>query len=435
MKIVALHNLGCKVNAYEMEVMEKELVENGFRVVPFDQKADIYIINTCSVTNIADRKSRQMLHRAKALNPDAVIVAAGCYVNTRGAEDVLADSVDLAVINEDKKSIVTILNRYLAEHQQSAVSSECSCLTAADGQPHLHTRAYLKIQDGCNQFCSYCIIPYARGRIKSRTAADIHSEVEALASDGFREFVLTGIHLSSYGLDRPDDGENLISLIENISSEDGVRRIRLGSLEPRIITDEFASRLSAVPAVCPQFHLSLQSGCDNVLKRMNRHYTADEYFAAVELLRHYFSRPAITTDIITGFPGETETEFNETVSFVQRVNFYETHIFKYSRRAGTAADRMDGQLTDAVKAARSDVLINISSSHQQEFADSFIDGPEVELLTEEPVVINGNDYIAGYTKEYIRAAVPAGEAVPGSILKGRITGRLDKNIMAFSMHL
>ena len=444
MKIVALHNLGCKVNAYEMELMEKNLLENGFRIVPFDQKADIYIINTCSVTNIADRKSRQMLHRARSLNPDAVIVAAGCYVNTRGIENVMEDDVDIAVLNEDKKNISAVIDSYLESHQLSpAPDISDGYISASDSyaapspvcSPSDHTRFFIKVQDGCNQFCSYCIIPYARGRIRSRTISDVHKEASQHALNGFREIVLTGIHLSSYGLDRPDDNEDLLSLIKDIAGIEGISRIRLGSLEPRIITEQYASALAQIDKLCPQFHLSLQSGCAEVLRRMNRHYSPEEYSASVSLLRKYFHNPAITTDIIVGFPGETEEEFRETVQFVRDIRFYETHIFKYSRRLGTAADRMGSQLTGAVKSARSDVLININSENKAAYADSFINSQPVQVLFEDSEEIDGISYITGYTKEYVRAALPSEAAHPGQILNGFITGRLTKDIMAFSASL
>ena len=444
MKIVALHNLGCKVNAYEMELMEKNLLENDFRIVPFDQKADIYIINTCSVTNIADRKSRQMLHRARSLNPDAVIIAAGCYVNTRGIENVLEDDVDIAVLNEDKKNISAVINSYLEAHQLSPApfisdgyvpAPASSAVPSPVCSPADHTRFFIKVQDGCNQFCSYCIIPYARGRIRSRMISDVHKEALQHASNGFREIVLTGIHLSSYGLDRPDDNEDLLSLIKDIAGIEGISRIRLGSLEPRIITEQYASALAQIDKLCPQFHLSLQSGSAEVLRRMNRHYSPEEYSASVSLLRKYFHNPAITTDIIVGFPGETEDEFSETVQFVRDVRFYETHIFKYSRRLGTAADRMSSQLTDAVKSARSDVLLNINSENKAAYADSFINSRHVQVLFEDIEEIDGISYITGYTKEYVRAALPPEAAHPGQILDGFITGRISEDIMAFSTTL
>ena len=368
MKSVALHNLGCKVNAYELEVMQQKLQDRGYKIVPFDSDADIYIVNTCTVTNIADRKSRQMLHRAKHKNPDAVVVAVGCFVQA-GEENRMDDCIDLAVGNQHKKDIVEILEAYLEEH--TADASAVTDIGAVREYEEMrmeqsteHTRAYIKIQDGCNQFCSYCIIPFVRGRVRSRKQEDVLAEVRGLAEKGFQEVVITGIHLSSYGMDfiGETDGDYLkngkdlrgtaferaylVSLLEEIAKVDGIRRIRLGSLEPRIITEEFAGRLAAIPQLCPHFHLSLQSGCNETLKRMNRHYTAEEYYEKVQILRKYFEHPAITTDVIVGFPGETAEEFAVTKTFLEKVHFFEMHIFKYSRRKGTVADKLPGQLTD-----------------------------------------------------------------------------------------
>ncbi len=436
MKKVAFHNLGCKVNAYEMDVMRQSLSENGFLIVPFDQKADVYIVNTCSVTNIADRKTRQMLHRARGVNPNALIVAAGCYVDTHDRERILADGVDLALVNKEKLQIASILQEKL-KAVDSGLAEELNP-DGPDPEPngsdaYAHTRAWLKCQDGCNMFCSYCIIPYARGRIRSRRIRDICEEAADLAEAGFREFVLTGIHLSSYGLDRPAEKEDLLSLIRALSLVDGVMRIRLGSLEPGIISEDFADTLAGISKFCPQFHLSLQSGCDSVLKRMNRKYTTEEYYKSVCLLRKSFDRPALTTDIIVGFPGETEEEFNKTVSFVKRVGFYETHIFKYSRRKGTVADRMPCQLTDAVKSARSDILLSLHAENKNNYLTSFLDGHTVELLTEEPQEIDGEEYMTGYTREYIRAALPLKEqpVESGRILRGTLTRILKNGVALF----
>ncbi|MDE5717868.1 MAG: tRNA (N(6)-L-threonylcarbamoyladenosine(37)-C(2))-methylthiotransferase MtaB, partial [Lachnospiraceae bacterium] len=402
MKSVALHNLGCKVNAYEMDFMQQMLQEKGYKIVPFDEAADIYIVNTCTVTNIADRKSRQMLHRAKKRNPDAVVVAVGCYVQT-GQETLEKDgTVDLAIGNNRKKDLAEILAAYL-ESRGGSEEETYRAGAAAEGTPETanadrqeeaegiqgtaaryglvidrididrapyeeitlkraaeHTRAYIKIQDGCNQFCSYCIIPYARGRIRSRLEADILKEAKGMAEAGCREIVLTGIHISSYGADR--GGSELGRLLEKLSEVDGIERIRLGSLEPGIVTEEFAAHISALPKVCPHFHLSLQSGSDTVLRRMNRRYDTAGYLEAVERLRGHYRNPAITTDVIVGFPGETEEEFVQTESFLRRVGFYEMHIFKYSRRQGTRAAAMEGQLTEAEKAARSELLMKLEQA-------------------------------------------------------------------------
>ncbi len=420
MKKVAIHTLGCKVNSYESDMMRKKLSENGYIIVPFDQKADVYIINTCSVTNIADRKTRQFLSRARSLNPEALVVAAGCYVDTRGTKEVLEKSADIAVLNSEKEDIVRILDDHFREKNGP-------CEVIKDEAPS-HTRRIIKCQDGCNMFCTYCIIPYARGRIQSRRTADICTEISQLAENGFSEFVLTGIHICSYGLDRPDEKEDLLSLITEASKIEGVRRIRLGSLEPGVVTKEFAAGLKEVDKLCPHFHLSLQSGSDSVLKRMNRHYDTKRYLEGVELLRQAFPKCAVTTDIITGFPGETEEEFAETVEFVKKVRFYETHIFKYSRRQGTVADRMEGQLTDRIKAERSAVLMEINKENKESFIDSFRDGTVCEMLTEEETVINGKKYLAGFTREYIRCAVPEGQGTaPGMIVCGTIGEALDED--------
>ena len=462
MKSVALHNLGCKVNAYEIEVMQQNLQESGFKIVPFDSEADIYIVNTCTVTNIADRKSRQMLHRAKHKNPDAVVVAVGCYVQT-GAERVEEDGcIDLAVGNNRKKDIVDILNAFLKEREsgrRAGTASDIIDISNAREYEEMtlsrtaeHTRAYIKVQDGCNQFCSYCIIPFARGRVRSRRKEDVLEEVRNLAAKGYREVVLTVIHVSSYGMGvLGETGEDylnpggdlrqqamdrgfLISLIEAIAGIDGISRIRLGSLEPRIITESFAERLAAVKKVCPHFHLSLQSGCDETLKRMNRHYTAGEYYEKVEILRRFFKNPAITTDVIAGFPGETEEEFERTRAFLEKVRFFEMHVFKYSRRKGTVADRMDGQLTDAVKTARSAVLLALEAKQSREYRASYI-GQEVEILIEERKEIGGKRWWVGHTPAYVRAAVPADEGrelSANGLCRGIVSGFLTDEIVSLN---
>ncbi len=430
---VAFHDLGCKVNSYEADRMRQKLAENGFRLVPFDQPADVYIINTCSVTNIADRKTRQMLHRAGGLNPNALIAAAGCYVNVHGKEELLADGVELCILNEEKENIAELLKAALSSRASLFPEEELpnkKPLSFPD--PYAHTRAWLKCQDGCNMFCSYCIIPYARGRIRSRQISDIEEEAADLVQAGYREFILTGIHLSSYGLDRPADGEDLLRLLQALSKIPDLKRIRLGSLEPGIITPDFVSGLKELPKLCPHFHLSLQSGCDSVLKRMNRHYATKDYAESVSLLRCAFDDPALTTDIIAGFPGETEEEFGETVSFVKQIRFYETHIFRYSRRKGTAADRMDGQLSNAVKSARSDILLALHEENKKAFQTRYLKGRTCELLLEEPLVLNGKEYLTGYTREYIRAACPAEGRKSGDILTGTLTGSLKDDILLFS---
>ena len=425
---VAIHSLGCKVNTFEAQQMTDSFMKNGYEIVPFSDISDIYIINTCSVTNIADHKSRQMLHRARALNPDAVVVAAGCYANTRDREEILNEDVDIVVMNEEKKDIIDIIKKY-CEENKCDIYGDSEKTEAAKGlspvSEYGKTRLFLKVQDGCNSFCSYCIIPYARGRITSPPVGELISLAKNYADKGYREFVLTGIHLSSYGLDRPDSGETLITLIENLSSVEGIERIRLGSLEPKIITKDFAARLADIPEICPHFHLSLQSGSDNVLKRMNRHYTTQEYFESVSLLRELFKRPAITTDVIVGFPGETDGEFEETRAFLEKVNFYETHIFKYSRRRGTVADSMPGQLTNAQKSDREKILLQMTAQRKKLFEEAFLDAEPVEVLFEE----NSQ----GYTREYIRVQCNSPGIREGDILKGRITGRLNNDIMEITI--
>lgn len=458
MKNVAFHNLGCKVNSYEMDYVQQILLEKGYNVVPFEEKADIYIVNTCTVTNIADRKSRQMLHRARALNPQALVVALGCYVQT-DREGVLKDPcIDLAIGNNRKKDIVRILEEYLEardQWQQENTAAGASDKTLGGStiidMDHTHeyeemqlkktaehTRAYIKIQDGCNQFCSYCIIPYARGRVRSRRREDVLEEIRGMVAAGYREVVLTGIHISSYGIDLADGNEafrgdylgqsRLIELVEEIQKLPGLDRIRLGSLEPRIVTEDFASRLAACDKVCPHFHLSLQSGSDSVLKRMNRHYTSREYFHSVETLRRFFDHPAITTDVIVGFPGETEEEFEECRRFLEQVSFYEMHIFKYSRRKGTVADRMPGQLTDAVKTHRSSLLQQLEREQSRNFRSRYI-GQDVEVLFEEPRVMPTGLCWVGHTADYIRVALPGEADLRGRLEKVRIRGFLTDEIL------
>jgi len=482
MKSVALHNLGCKVNAYEMDFMQQMLQEKGYKIVPFDEAADIYIVNTCTVTNIADRKSRQMLHRARALNPDAVVVAVGCYVQT-GQESLEADgTVDIAIGNNKKGELVQILEDYL-NGRQAQIPAEGSgaagqAQTPAEGRKRRaqihkfdigqvteyeelalretadHTRAFLKIQDGCNQFCTYCIIPYARGRIRSRRQEDVLAEARRLTEAGYRELVLTGIHLSSYGMEKipaelspgaPQSGSELLLLLRELSALAGVERIRLGSLEPGIVTEDFAEGLHALPKVCPHFHLSLQSGSDTVLRRMNRKYDTEAYLAAVTRLRNCYGNPAITTDVIVGFPGETEAEFQETVDFAARVGFYEMHIFKYSRRQGTPAADMAGQLTEAQKAKRSGRLMELEREMSRAFRAAFV-GKEEPVLFEECIEREDGNWWIGHTPHYVRVAckaqteekteVPycadergAAQYLANRIVSCRVTGFLEEDIL------
>lgn len=434
MKSVALHNLGCKVNGYEMDVMQQMLQERGYKIVPFDELADIYIINTCTVTNIADRKSRQMLHRAKKRNPEAVVVAVGCYVQT-GEENIRKDeAIDLAIGNNRKKDLLPILEEYLAKRKQTAREYDVIDINHTDEYEEMqltrtaeHTRAYIKIQDGCNQFCSYCIIPYARGRVRSRDEEDILKEVRGLVAAGYQEIVITGIHISSYGVDRGEP--ELLQLLQKLQEVEGLSRIRIGSLEPRIITEEFAGKIASLSKICPHFHLSMQSGCDSVLKRMNRHYDSREYFEKTQLLRKYYDNPAITTDVIVGFPGETEEEFRITEAFVRKVNFFEMHIFKYSKRQGTMAARMEGQITEAEKGRRSTILMEAEKEMSHAYRAGYI-GYETEVLFEEKKEAEGETYWVGHTPQYIKVAKKAGDENWNNRLeKGKIIGFLQEDIL------
>lgn len=450
----ALHNLGCKVNAYETEAMQQQLEARGYEIVPFDQKADVYIINTCSVTNIADRKSRQMLHRAKKMNPDSVVVAAGCYVQV--AADALKEdaAVDIIVGNNQKARLADILDEFFSGGTEDV--SYVVDISHTNEYEALHvdriadrTRAFIKVQDGCNQFCSYCIIPYARGRVRSRRPEEVLEEVRTLAAQGYKEMVLTGIHLSSYGLDfeNPESAltagdykaeENalyrpwLLRLIREVSGVEGIERIRLGSLEPRIITGEFAAELARLPKLCPHFHLSLQSGCDATLKRMNRHYTTEDYLRRCGILRKWFDHPAITTDVIVGFPGETQEEFEITREFLKKVHFYEMHVFKYSKRAGTRAAVMPDQVPEQVKGRRSDVLLELEASMSREYREHFI-GSSVWVLFEDMAEVEGRKYIIGHTPQYVKAAlaVKDGEEnrLSGQILCLKAAGLLGGDLL------
>lgn len=439
MRKAAFHNLGCKVNAYETESMQQLLEQSGYEIVPFEEAADVYVINTCSVTNIAERKSRQMFHRAKKKNPHSVVVAAGCYVQT-SKEQVQKDAaVDILVGNNKKHELPMLLERFFAEREKETSLENFSSVEdiAADlsyeglslSRTAERTRAFIKVQDGCNQFCSYCIIPYARGRVRSREVSDVLKEVGKLAANGYREVVLTGIHLSSYGVDL---GTDLLQLIEEVHGVPGVARVRLGSLEPKIITEEFVRRLSGLPKICPHFHLSLQSGCDDTLQRMNRKYTCEEYEQGCNILRKYFSHPAITTDVIVGFPGETEEEFEVTRRFLKKIGFFEIHIFKYSRRRGTLADRMERQVPEEIKHMRSEILFEDLAEMNEEFLQWHI-GRQAEVLVEEKVSFGGVEYFLGHTKEYVKIAVPAAGVTDGNmenkLIKGTVVSRLKEHVL------
>ena len=449
MKRAAFHNLGCKVNSYELDIMRQKMEKSGYSIVPFEEEADVYVINTCTVTNIADRKSRQMIHKAKKRNPDAVVIAVGCYVET-DPERVGTDSaIDLAIGNNNKARIAELLNEFLesiGESNRERRTLGGRTMTDLTHRPQYedmqledpgHTRAFVKIQDGCNQFCSYCIIPYARGRIRSRRPGEILKEIRTIAGKGIREVVLTGIHVSSYGLEwdaRTDNvpfdplksGAFLLDLMEEIRKIPGIERIRLSSLEPRIMTEEFVKGIADMPEVCPHFHLSLQSGCNATLRRMNRHYTAEEFMESVKLLRRYYEQPAITTDVIVGFPGESEAEFEETVKFLEEVNFYEMHVFKYSVRKGTVAAKLPVQIPDPVKGVRSDVLLEMTERQSKAYRNKFI-GKSEELLLEEIIQTPAGACWRGHTKRYVEGDIPcdsdgAQQFEAGQLVRGTFTG-------------
>ncbi|RHR73463.1 tRNA (N(6)-L-threonylcarbamoyladenosine(37)-C(2))-methylthiotransferase MtaB [Eubacterium sp. AF15-50] len=427
MRKVALHNLGCKVNSYETEAMSQLLANAGYEIVSFSEKADVYIVNTCSVTNMADRKSRQMLHKAKKMNEGAIVVATGCYVQT-ASEKIAEDlSIDIIVGNNKKKEIVEILQEYFKEHKKNYIidinkTDEYEDLEIATVTEH--TRAHLKIQDGCNNFCSYCIIPYARGRIRSRKMDSIKDELERLANNGFKEVVFTGINLSCYD----DNGKKLIDVIELAENTEGIERIRLGSLDPEVVTEEFAHRLSKVTKICPHFHLSMQSGCDTTLKAMNRHYTSEEYYNKCMLLREKFINPAFTTDVIVGFPQESDEDYATTREFVKKVGFSELHVFKYSRRDGTVAAKMIGQVDETIKSKRSEDLISVGESLKENYRKEKI-GEKVSVLFEEEKEINGIKYQVGHTKEYIEVAVETKENLAGKIEEVFLKDFIDNEIM------
>ena len=459
----ALHNLGCKVNAYEADAMLEELRRAGIRIVPWEgAPADIYIINTCSVTNIADRKSRQMIHKARSMNPAAVVIAAGCYVQARAAELQTDTAVDILVGNQEKGRLLPILEAYWATHPDRVPASlrtsdanaddrtahtdpstiektACFVSDIAEPQPYAalwageiadQGRAFIKVQDGCNQFCSYCIIPFVRGRIRSRSIEDTVKEVTDFARRGYHEVVLTGIHLSSYGLDFDDanyeyamnheiPSTHLLALIRAVAAVPGITRVRLGSLEPRIITEAFVEALRAIPELCPHFHLSLQSGSDRILTAMNRHYDTAAFRHSVALLRAAWPEVAITTDVIVGFPGESEADFEDSCRFVEEIGFYELHVFKYSRRQGTVADRMPAQLTDRVKSERSERLMKLDAQQSEAFRRRFL-GRTEDVIPEEIVEIEGRPYLRGYNRCYVRYLIPLSDASEGACKIGQI---------------
>jgi threonylcarbamoyladenosine tRNA methylthiotransferase MtaB len=431
------------VNSYETDAMEQLFRTAGYEVKEFSEQASVYVINTCTVTNIADRKSRQMIHRAKKINPDGIVVAVGCYVQA-AKETLEADEmIDIVIGNNQKNHIVKAVEQYQVSQDETMemlvdIHEEQSYEELEIGSAGEKTRAYIKIQDGCNQFCSYCIIPYVRGRIRSRDTKDILKETNRLVDLGYKEVVLTGIHLSSYGVDLLGDtdfvkyhGQPLIDLVEEISKVEGIERIRFGSLEPRIITEQFVKTLSQNSKFCPHFHLSLQSGCNETLKRMNRKYTAEEYYEKCVLLREHFYMPAITTDVIVGFPGETEEEFLVTEQFLKKVAFAQLHIFKYSKRKGTKAEAMPNQVPEQIKNVRSNQLITASQVMRQEYEDYFI-GSIQKVLVEEEILFNEVPYYVGHNERYIKVAVPVNQentSLENQVIEVLVTKRLKEDVL------
>lgn len=435
-KKAALHNLGCKVNAYETEAMKELLREDGYEIVDFHDKADVYVVNTCTVTSVADQKSRQTLHRAKKENPDAIVVAAGCYVQT-AADKLRKDNyIDILIGNNKKDQLVNKIHEYIKgqEREESIMDvnkGKISYEALRVNSTGKNTRAFVKIQDGCNEFCTYCLIPYARGRNRFRDIASIKEEVKKFAKNGYKEVVLTGIHLSAFG-ENEDFG--LIDVIESISEVSGIERIRLGSIEPRIITEDFARRVSKIKKFCPHFHLSLQSGCNKILKRMNRKYTKEEFREGCMLLRKYFKDPALTTDVIVGFPGETEEDFMESYEFYKDINFYEMHVFKFSKRRGTGAYTMPNQVTNDEKTRRSHILLSLAKKNGREYREKLI-GTEVEVLIECKEFINKKFYWTGFTKTYVRVIVDSKEDLKDRIVSGKAIELLNDELIVLDRNL
>ena len=439
MRTIAFHNLGCKVNSYETEAMAQKCIEKGYQIVDFEQKADIYVVNTCSVTNIADRKSRQMLHKAKKQNPDSVVVAVGCFVQANPEEVAKDDAIDLIVGNNKKKDLFEILEEYLSK---KAIPTEkiitdvhhCDYEELKINKSEEHSRVFVKIQDGCDRYCTYCIIPYVRGNLRSRKPEDVVSEIKEIATNGYREVVITGIHLSSYGKDFLKDGkpsldytvnsEYLINLLKDINDIEGIDRIRIGSFEPMILSEDFVSKLSKISKLCPHFHISLQSGCDSVLKRMNRHYDTKAFYEKTVLLRKYFPGCALTTDVIVGFPGETEDEFETTYKYLTKIKFFETHIFPYSRRKGTVADKMPGQLTMNEKKARVSKLLELDAKLSREYREGKL-GETDNIIVEEIKTINGAHYFVGHTPEYVMVALKEDDSI-SKLIGHTVKVKLDK---------
>ena len=413
----AFHNLGCKVNAYEVEAMRQMLEEAGYEIVPFGPGADVYVINTCTVTNIADRKSRQMLHRAKKMNPEAVVVAVGCYAQVRGGDLQQDPAVDLVIGTNRKKDLKQQIEEFLQTGIRREDSSDLRRDTAYEDlkitRTEGRTRAFIKVQDGCDRYCTYCIIPYARGRIRSRRPEEVCQEAARIVRSGVQEIVLTGIHICSYGKDL-EEQTDLTDLICAVHAADGLSRLRLSSLEPSFVTERFVRTIAGLPKLCPHFHLSLQSGCDRTLQRMGRRYTTEEFAEKAAMLRKAFPGAALTTDLIAGFPGETEEEFAETVRFVDQMDFFETHIFPYSRREGTKAAAMEGQKTEKEKKERVRVLMEMHARHQENYLRGFL-GEPVEVLFEESVRLGDTVYQTGHGRQYQKVMIPGTEDLSGKI--------------------
>lgn len=437
MKKVAFHTLGCKVNIYETEAMQELMQKAGYSIVDFDDKADIYVVNTCSVTNMADRKSRQMLHKAKKDNPDAVIVAVGCYVQAAAKSIKQDEKIDIIIGNNMKNKIADIINDYYEHQDPNTVDIsgdfvlDISKIKEYEEFRVLkhkeHTRAFIKIQDGCNQFCSYCIIPYTRGRVRSRSIEEIEKEVRDLVNAGYKEVILTGIHISSYGLDF-EEKIQLIELVEKVAKVAGVERLRISSLEPRIITEEFVERLAKLDNFCPHFHLSLQSGSDNTLKAMSRRYDASEFKEGVRLIRKYFYMPALTTDIIAGFPGETEDDFTESLEYIRDIGFFELHVFPYSKREGTKAASMKETLSNKDKTRRVNLLLSMQEPIRRKFLEEKI-GKEVEVLIESEFEHENKRYVLGHSKEYIKVALPYIEKARNMIIPAKLISFIKDDII------
>ena len=411
MKTVAFCTLGCKVNQYETNAMMQKMIEAGYEVVDFETKADIYIINTCTVTNMADKKSRQMLRRVKEINPEAILVAVGCYAQVAKEKLEQIPEIDLILGINEKNDILKYVEQASKNTYVSDVLHQTEFLDFGDVTYTEKTRAVIKVQDGCNQFCSYCIIPYARGRIRSRKPESVIKEITDVAKEGIKEVVITGIHIASYGKDFNTE-YRLIDLLEEIQKVDGIQRIRLGSLEPTLITEEFVTRLKKLSKICDHFHLSLQSGCNETLKRMNRKYTTDQFRHVVELLRNAYPEVHLTTDVIVGFPGETEEEFNKTYEFLKEINFYKMHVFKYSPRSGTVAAKMPNQIDGNIKEERSNKLIELSDENEKEYNQKYI-GKEVEVLLEE----REGEYLKGHTTNYMVVKMKTNENLENTIQK------------------